>query len=342
MSINNKLFLSICISIHNTEEFILRCLSSIKNQDLPYDLYEIIIVNNGSTDNSLQIINNFKKNNEMLNIKIFSQEDKGLAQGRVTGIKNSKGRFITFLDADDFINNELYFKCYNYLMQNDVDILEFGTIHGIKKITPPFNHIINADVYLKNFFKGNKDIYTMLWMRVYKRELFDKMPFPNIYMNNEDIFAFPCLLFNAKKIGFIQEVLHTYSIDNDQSVMNKVYSTRINIDKIYSNRLKTLKSLPFIERYLDKDIDSFKEEYCEYKANFIIGYLFTELKNVSFNKKISDVCDELNFNTNKEVYKFIKKNIKIRGTTQFFIKFFGVRNIYFIRLMFKKIKGRRK
>lgn len=92
--------ISVIIPAYNAEKTIARALDSIKNQEGDFD-FEIIIVNDGSTDNTLEIIRNYSLKNPQTNILLITQENKGVAESRNMGIKSAKGEFIAFLDADD-------------------------------------------------------------------------------------------------------------------------------------------------------------------------------------------------------------------------------------------------
>ena len=94
MVISQEVKVSVCISIYNGERFIRKCLDSVVCQTLKE--IEIVLVNNGSTDLSLEIMNEYKEIYPNI-IRVYSQEDKGLAQGRQTGIDNARGQFLAFL-----------------------------------------------------------------------------------------------------------------------------------------------------------------------------------------------------------------------------------------------------
>ena len=101
---------TLCISIYNSEKFLRRCLDSVVSQTLKR--LEIILVNDGSTDSSLKIMNEYRDKYPN-NIKVISQENKGLAQGRQTGIDHANGEFIAFLDSDDYVKKDAYEKMYD-------------------------------------------------------------------------------------------------------------------------------------------------------------------------------------------------------------------------------------
>ena len=93
--------LSIIIPVYNTELYVEKCVHSCETQDVDKDEYEIVIVNDGSNDNSLEIVNRLA--NDYSNIRIFSQDNSGLSAARNTGMKNAVGDYLMFVDSDDWI-----------------------------------------------------------------------------------------------------------------------------------------------------------------------------------------------------------------------------------------------
>lgn len=248
-----KAKVSVCISVHNTEKYLGRCLDSLLIQT--YSDLEIILVDNGSTDHSHDLMVKYQVKNPHMLIRIVQQNDLGLAQGRQTGIDNATGDYVTFLDADDFLLKETAIEVlYNHAVEKKVDIVEGQTIRDGKIIRSPFKGVESTRKVLKRYLQKG-DVPSMLWMRLYKKSLFDNFSFPNEYVNNEDIYAFPCLLFNANKIYFANILYHNYSVDNEFAVMNRILNNKYNIDEIRKNREKILGSIIFIKNYFGRDIN---------------------------------------------------------------------------------------
>ena len=116
---------SVCISVHNTAKYLPRCLDSVCVQTL--QSLEIVIVNNGSTDNSEEIMHDYASKNPERKFVIISQEDRSLAGGRQSGIDHATGEYIAFLDADDFVAPEAYEKMLLCAERESVDIVEIET-----------------------------------------------------------------------------------------------------------------------------------------------------------------------------------------------------------------------
>ena len=119
--------LSIVIPLYNKEKYIDRCIESLLNQDLAPSEYEIIVINDGSTDTSYSIAEEFAKTNE--NVHLYSQENKGLSVTRNRGMELAKGDYIYFLDADDYIASDVIKNLVELSAENDLDILGFKSIY---------------------------------------------------------------------------------------------------------------------------------------------------------------------------------------------------------------------
>lgn len=116
--------LSLVIPMYNVELYIERCLNSCINQNLSPNEYEIIVINDGSKDNSLSIVEKIVQ--KYTNIHVISQINGGLSSARNTGLKNARGKYIWFIDSDDWIEPNVLKTLYDAASQNDVDILRFA------------------------------------------------------------------------------------------------------------------------------------------------------------------------------------------------------------------------
>lgn len=115
---------SIIIPIYNVEKYIVKCLESCINQDLSYDCYEIVLVNDGTLDNSMDIVNQYKIRFPHL-IKIINQKNAGLSAARNAGLSIAKGEYIWFVDSDDFIENNILLDLISFIQQHKgVDLIQ--------------------------------------------------------------------------------------------------------------------------------------------------------------------------------------------------------------------------
>ncbi len=317
---SEEIKVSVCISVYNGERFLRKCLDSVVYQTIKQ--IEIILVNNGSTDLSLEIMNDYRERFPNM-VRVFSQEDRGLAQGRQTGIDNVRGEFVAFLDADDYLSKDACEKMYDSAVKHNVDIVEFMTLMDGKVIQSKYKGIKLTSKILQDYFL-NDGIPSMLWLRLYKRSLFIKPVLPNIYVNNEDAFALPCLLFMAKDIYYLKEQLHYYNTDNVESVMNVVNSKTSNEEKIIENRVKSLNVVRHIKNFIG--INNINKKYLEefnvFTARTVLNFCLIEFKSLSIGSSIKIAYEETDINLNdlnnslknlKHINKLILKSINYLG-----------------------------
>jgi glycosyltransferase involved in cell wall biosynthesis len=334
MKNNDNILMSICISVHNAENFLRRCLDSVVNQTL--ESKEIILVNNGSTDSSLKIMQEYKNLYPKI-VRIYSQEDMGLAQGRQTGINHAQGEYIAFLDADDYVEHDAYEKMYASALKYDVDIVECQTLRGSKIIKSPYDGVHNTMEILKKYFSSS-EIPAMLWMRIYRRSLFSKPVLPNFYVNNEDIFAFPCLLYSAQNIYYLQEPLHYYSTDNEQSVMLKLVKKSNSEIEMIENRTKTLYVIEHIRKYIGKvEINkNYAQEFNNYTAKVILNFCLINFNSLSIDEKIKIVCKYTLINK-EDLNDYYRNFIYDNKIVEYLIKLFGFKKALIIHGYLKRI-----
>lgn len=165
--------LSVIIPVYNVEEYLEECLNSVCNQTLS-DI-EIICVNDGSADNSGEILRKFAKTDKR--IQVIEQENAGLSAARNTGMKYATGEYITFLDSDDWVALDYYETLYKSAKENDADIAVGNVLNYINMAKMSFSHAF------KYSFTDTKRVITeyqdkqmllqscVVWHKLYKRSL---------------------------------------------------------------------------------------------------------------------------------------------------------------------------
>jgi len=149
------MLVSIIVPVFNVESYLEKCINSLINQNLGKQNYEIIAVNDGSTDNSLSVLKRIKQNNKDIILNILSQKNQGLSGARNSGIDIAKGKFIVFVDSDDVLLPNILKDIISLAQDNELDILEFGAsgITESGKITftaksTSHNEILTGENYL--------------------------------------------------------------------------------------------------------------------------------------------------------------------------------------------------
>lgn len=122
--------LSVIIPVYNVEKYIERCIHSCYDQQLAHSEYEIIVIDDESPDDSIKIVHGLM--DSYANLKIISQKNKGLGGARNTGIQNAKGRYLLFLDSDDYLVPNILDKLMKTAVSNELDILDFAA-NGVRE-----------------------------------------------------------------------------------------------------------------------------------------------------------------------------------------------------------------
>ena len=255
---------SIIVPVYNTEKYLKRCLDSIKSQS--FKDYEVIIVNDGSTDNSSDIICKYP-------YKVINQENQGLSMARNNGVKASMGDYLIFLDSDDYIEKDLL-KEINKSLSNNPDLVRYQ----IKEVFDNKDNINYEEIPFDNKngvaafkFITNYHFVENAWAYAIKREYYLKEKFSfkkGTY--HEDYGLIPLVIIKSKVVNSIDYVGYCY-YQRDGSIMNS---------SDYSKTKKKVKDFYNHYIYLTKEINKTKLDKT-YFMSFISNSLIlkiTELK----------------------------------------------------------------
>lgn len=219
--------ISIIIPVYNTEKFLNKCLESVCKLNLKNK--EIILVNDGSRDNSINIINKYKELYPK-NIILINQENKGLSFSRNKGIIKSKGKYILFIDSDDFIESieteKFLIKGIKYeadiLIGNSSDYYSDNKIvrdYFTEKIEPLKE---NKGIYFIEERIKDKCFYVGVWRNLYKKEFLLKN---NLFFCRnllyEDTLFIPIAFYKANKVIYTSEYFYNYRQNNEDSITHK-------------------------------------------------------------------------------------------------------------------------
>lgn len=262
-------FFSILIPVYNTEKTLRRTLASVLNQT--YESIEVIIVDDGSTDNSLEILKTYESRDARIKL-VKHEKNLGLLAARYTAMEKATGKYVLFIDSDDWL--ELY-ACqilYSELQKNPVDVLEFGFIReplGIKQVICK-DYGDRADALLQ------RNYLSTFWNKVYsinvvKKVLTSVKPFSCTF--SEDMFyslVFTCF---AKTFGYIDYYLTHYMLFTGISTQ-KIYSTE-QIKKIINDALnvKNQSELFLAQNFPEKL--QYHEQYTKRNCNNI-SYMISQ------------------------------------------------------------------
>lgn len=220
--------ISVVIPVYNCEKYLHDSIKSLVNQTI-FDKLELVFVDDGSTDNSRDIIKKYV--NIYDNMKLVVQDNMGVSVARNRGIKESKGEYVCFFDADDLAEPRLYEKLYKLLIENDADIsiVDYSMLfeNGIEKKHRPsvFEIWDSKDESLKKFFVG-KLICTNPVDKMFSRKILDNITFPIEYAIGEDMyFVYNAIKKSNRVVIDSTSVMYKYRI-HPESAMKKEFSEK--------------------------------------------------------------------------------------------------------------------
>ena len=248
---------SIIIPVYNAEKYLVTCLESVLKQT--YQNYEIILVNDGSTDSSYDIAKKFTEKHEF--IKLYDQENQGASAARNNGIKVANGDYIIFLDSDDnWISNDFLKTSADLLENSQCDVLFFGYK---KDVTPKENQNLHSgyyshvkDKYVMNRLVKDKYISSSPCNKIIKRAfIIDHSLYFEVNRHAEDIEWNYSLLLYLNQFAVIPSTIYNYRT-NPHSITAHISNTHYKDLEIIVNRLISncgklnLKDKPYIFSYV--------------------------------------------------------------------------------------------
>lgn len=290
--INENIKVSVIVAAYNIENYIHRCLKSLIEQTLKNS--EIIVINDGSSDNTLNVIKDYQLIDER--IKIVDKENQGIIEARKSGLKLAQGEYIIFIDGDDWLEIEALDKLYTKAKVSNADIICYNAFtsydNNKKEKKSMFNiNKIDKDNPLKSLFLD--DIKVNIWAKFIKLNyIFQKnIEFPENISYAEDLATVSSLFMYNPKVQYLEDNLYNY-YQRQGSITNTVNSKILEINK----------AICFVENQLKKNnlYEKYKQEFEQMIYNHLLFFNFMTIKNRS--------------KYHKEIYKqYIEKNIFIKN-----------------------------
>ena len=268
---------SVIVPVYNTSSTIVRCLESLVNQTLPE--IEIIVVNDGSPDDSQTIIDRYKKIYPS-KIKSFIKENGGLSTARNFGIERASGEYIGFVDSDDYVDIDFYERMYNKAKETDADV-----------VTSPITYVWHRSMYKKYYNKkrfginAREDGYTLLransfaWNKIYRKSFWQDNGFEFKQQWFEDSHLIYNVMLSSNIIACVNIPFYHYDLSREGSITSSVD------DRIFD----IFKSTDSIIDYYKKH-NAFDELY-DYVSHICIRHLYGRIntlhnaKNRSYSKR---------------------------------------------------------
>ena len=313
--------ISIIVPVYNVEKYIRKCLDSIVNQT--YKDLEIILVDDGSPDNSGAICDEYAKNDSR--IKVIHKPNGGLSSARNAGLDVARGEFLTFIDSDDYIEDDTVASVVDAISQEEVEMVlirekqvnlngETTKIVGDKPTNTTFYREKDflVELVLGKQVNGACD-------KFYKRECIKDLRFEEGRHHGEDMLFNVCYLDCVKKVGYVDSIKYSY-VANDDSVTHASFNSH-SVDNIY---------------FKDKVCGIVKEKYPMYYATlarrcFVARLTLLRLVHNSSQQEeqqelIKEIQDYLRRN-----YKLVKQELSRKEKLEYVLYRF-VRPMYFLYL----------
>ena len=219
--------ISCIIPVYNVEKYLRRCLDSILHQT--FTDFEMIIVNDGSTDSCREICDEYAKIDKR--IKVIHKENGGLSDARNVGIENSEGEYLIFIDSDDYIDKDMFKILLGLNEKNGTKISacdkafvfeNSGKIEYGKESCEEF--VLSSEETFKLIVDFYKKLGMEMWNKLYSRDLFDNVRFPKGKIFEDQATQYK-LIFGTNKISYIEKSLYYY-VRRDNSITTQKYSIK--------------------------------------------------------------------------------------------------------------------
>lgn len=298
---------SVIVPVYNMEKYLKQCMDSLVNQTL--DDIEIIAINDGSKDNSLEILKEYQKHYPDKLI-IIDQENQGISVARNNGIDIATGKYIGFVDSDDYVKLDMFEQLYNKIRETNSDIVvcDYEEYHMDEE---KFKYIkVTENIKSNNVYDDVSIINDIDYgpcNKLFKKELFNNIKFPK-NLKYEDLNAILKVFLIASKISIVEESLYIYRINETGQTMT--------INKKVKDILIILQDLIDYSKSINV-FDKIKLELKEMSVDKLFYYLIYsyELKDkeftVTFRKEIIDFLNKNFENWRITLLKNKKMNLKL-------------------------------
>lgn len=291
--------LSIIIPVYNVEKYIVNCLTSCIEQDIPQYMYEIIIINDGSTDNSINKCSKIISSNS--NITLVNQNNRGLSAARNKGLSLAKGEYIWFVDSDDWIQKKSLSHLLTHIDSN-IDILLISAANVINgACVQRFSYAeINKQILNGSEIISKNYLQVCAPFSIYKRAFLEEHNLNFMEgIIHEDLEFSPRSYYKAKKVSYLNEIF--YYVRQNPTSLTRTLNAKKSYDLIIL--AKSLENFTHTEVCTNHKICFF---------NYISLALNIALNNIlKFDKK---ECKKWNIEmkNNKELFKYMRKSSFIK------------------------------
>ena len=310
--------ISIIVPIYNVGKYLPKCIESILNQT--FKNFELILVNDGSTDNSGVVCDDYAKKDTR--IKIIHESNGGVSSARNAGLYVAKGEYIGFVDPDDYIDKNMYEKLYRLCIDNnsDIAICRFnreinGKIQN-KESTEEIIELNNMEA-MNELFKGNLYRFS-LCNKLFSKKCFNDVLFPEERIH-EDLSTTYKLFANSKKAVYINYCGYIY-VRRENSILTSTYNEK---------RLQAFIAWDEIIEFIDKNYYEIIEQVIATFTYWCVDNILYILNQVNNSKKKNNYLNIIQKYTTK-YYIYIKRNNILSRSYKLRIRIFNINYKLFI------------
>lgn len=229
--------ISVIVPVYNVAPYLERCVESVLDQDYP--LFELILVDDGSTDGSSGLCDVLAKNDDR--VRVIHKANGGLSDARNTGIASCSGNYVTFIDSDDWVAPQYLSTLHSLLISCDADMSSCGMVRASEPIPfvdvppTPQHTIFSSSEYLDLYFRkrGNRTVH-YAWGKLYKREVLTDDQFP-IGMLNEDVESMFFVLTRSLTIVETDVPLYYYFINPSSITGSSFGENYLNLTTVWKH-----------------------------------------------------------------------------------------------------------
>lgn len=315
--------LSIIVPVYNASEFLDECIISLLAQDISG--YEIILVNDGSKDNSATICAKYAE--QYPQVKFINQENQGQMKASKNGLKTAFGKYIGFVDSDDFVSKDTFKTMIEAAIREDADIVSMSGVRFCGKIEKPFQDKLKSGVYdrkqienyiIPNIFSnhdlyGNRGIQPSKCLKIFRQDLIEETysMIPTDIEMGEDLLTTYTAIAHSNKIVILNKSLIGYHYRLNENSISWIHK-----NNLFDKSMRLCKSLRNIPSLVDNEVFQREVDYevCFFAINaFLNEYLMENKASAKERKEVLASildCKEL-----KDALKRINvKDVKMPNT----------------------------
>lgn len=260
----NQPLISVIVPVYNCEMYLNQCVESIINQT--YSNLEIVLVDDGSTDDSGKICDEYSEKDHR--VVVLHTVNGGAASARNKGLNVAKGEYITFVDSDDWIESDMYHSMLELLKNNSADVAKVGFIKEYENnssivLGNEYDGIYLKDEAVKKFLYHENEFCGGVWDKLYKRELFDNVRFPEKLIT-EDYYVNALIYANLNRIAVSSKAYYHYRMQENSVCHQPVNSHTF-------DEIETAKKL--IDYYKENNVAQ-QKDYNYYLAHSYYDVLY--------------------------------------------------------------------